>query len=407
MTPSAVPTYETGVFLGLNAIENAALIMNSPRCSFVRGLKVFMHHDVHSTVYRSDGRHRLITTEWSRYEDVGGNEEDFARMLEEFTGKIEAEWVFTTQNISSFVSGFDLEGLTNQAGRASSKPLIPLDGPRLDESFLGGYDEVLAKVLARRLEKSGRRRELLLAGHFLGRNEADEIGNVEELKRLLSGLALPDPVILLSGGNLAIDPLNPKLLATLPYAGRRSSAAVSAAGFEVTKLGLPLGIEATVNFLRNLGSKTGRETTAESFIDRELSALIPEIQWIVSEHLMGRQAVIVAEPHLAQALERFLHELGLRVGAVFELAFAPVGEYTAQVFTNPSPDTFCEFIEQNPPDLVMGNGVFKHLTTGKNPPYLELGFPSYRTHVLHPRPYLGFHGARCLIEAIFNMLILT
>ena len=395
MMPSAVPTYETGVFLALNAIENAALIMNSPRCPFVRGLKVFMHHDVRSTVYRADGRHRLITTEWSRYEDVGGNEEEFARMLGELAGEVEADWLFTAQNISSFVSGFDLQGLTAQAGRKSPKHLIPLDGPRLDESFLGGYDEVLAQVLLRLLAKNGRRSGLLLAGHLLARNEGDEAGNVDELRRLLSGLNLADPVILLSGGNLAIDPLNPEFLVTLPYAGRRCAAAISTAGFESTGTGLPLGIEGTARFLREIGSLTGRETEADSFIDRELAELIPEIQWIVSEHLTGRRAVIVAESHLAQALKGFLDELGLQIPAVLELT--PAGEY--------SPDAFFEIIEADPPDLVVGNGVYKHLADDRKTPYLELGFPSYRTHVLHPRPYLGFFGARCLIESMFNALI--
>ena len=69
---SLVPPYETGVFLGLNAVENAVVVANSPRCSFVRGLKVFVHNDLASTVYRSSGRHRLITTEWEGLEDALG-----------------------------------------------------------------------------------------------------------------------------------------------------------------------------------------------------------------------------------------------------------------------------------------------------------------------------------------------
>jgi nitrogenase molybdenum-iron protein alpha/beta subunit len=212
-------------------------------------------------------------------------------------------------------------------------------------------------------------------------------------------------VILFSGGNLAVDPLNPELLVTLPYAGRRSGEAISSAGFEGTGLGLPLGIEATAQFLRELGSQIGRDAQAESFIDSELSGLIPDIQWMVSEHLIGRRAVIVAEPHLAGALESFLGELGLRVTAVFEIAPVPTGEYQTESFPRPAPEAFLEFIGKNPPDLIVGNGVFKHLTTAQGPSYLELGFPSYRTHYLHPRPYLGFHGARCLIENIFNALL--
>ena len=97
---TAVPGFETGVFLAVNAIENSVLVMNSPRCPFVRGLKVFLHNDLFSTVYRATGRHRVITTEWMTYEDVGGNEEAFARLLRDLPAEVAGPWVFAFQNVS-------------------------------------------------------------------------------------------------------------------------------------------------------------------------------------------------------------------------------------------------------------------------------------------------------------------
>ena len=37
---SVTPTYETGVFLALNAIPNAIAVLSSPRCSFFRSLRI-------------------------------------------------------------------------------------------------------------------------------------------------------------------------------------------------------------------------------------------------------------------------------------------------------------------------------------------------------------------------------
>jgi nitrogenase molybdenum-iron protein alpha/beta subunit len=56
-------------------------------------------------------------------------------------------------------------------------------------------------------------------------------------------------------------------------------------------------------------------------------------------------------------------------------------------------------------DLVIGSSLFKYLTADRGIPYIELGFPSYLTHVLHPRPYLGFAGALCIIESLFDAVL--
>jgi nitrogenase molybdenum-iron protein alpha/beta subunit len=414
-TATVFPTYETGVFLGINALENSVLVMNSPRCSFVRGMKVFLHNDLFSTVYRATGRHRVITTEWMSYEDVGGNEEAFARLLRDLGGPADGQWVFAFQNISSLVSGFDLAGVSKSAGGKGKRVLVPLEGPRLDEDWLSGYDAVLAGVLGRILDGKGRRTEVVLAGNLFCRNEADETANVDELRSLLRALGVERPAILLAGGELRPSALRPRVALAMPYAGRRSEEALAAASIAVERVGLPVGIGGTVDWLRAAGRALGRGKAAEACIDRELSVLIPQVQWIVAEHLLGRKAAVVADAHLGAGLVRFLRELGLAVQGWFRTSQKPVDgtgrpdpscpAAECPVFDHPSAELFASFLSEREPDLVIGSSLFKYLAADHGIPSIELGFPSYLTHVLHPRPYFGFAGARCIIESLFDALL--
>ena len=226
---SAVPGYETGVFLAVNAIENSVLVMNSPRCPFVRGLKVFLHNDLGSTVYRATGRHRVVTTEWMTYEDVGGNEEAFVRFLRDLAAEVAGQWVFAFQHVSSRVPGFDLAGVAKAAGGKARRVPVPIEGPRLDEDWLGGYDAVVAGILGRVLDGKGRRTDVVLAGNLFCRNEADETANVDELRRLLAEVGVERPAILLAGGELPTTALRPRRVLCMPYAGRRTEGAFAAA----------------------------------------------------------------------------------------------------------------------------------------------------------------------------------
>lgn len=410
-----VPAYETGVFLGVNAIENSVLLMNSPRCPFVRGLKVFVHNDLGSTVYRATGRHRVITTEWAGYEDVGGGEAAFLRRLREAAGRHPGHWLFAFQNISSLVTGFDLRGALRAGGGAGRVVPVPLDGPRLDEDWLGGYDAVLGGVLRRVVSRRGRPVDLLLAGNLFCRNEDDERANVDELRRLLEALGVRRPAILLSGGRLPLEPLRPRATIALPYTGARAEEALRRAGAAPVRVGLPVGIEGTAEWLRAVGRTLGREPAAEACIERELRELVPAVQWIAAEHLLGRRAAVVADPHLGRALVRFLDEMGLSVPGWFVTGRGPEPagrrrgsrrrEPAGRVFVEPTVEQFASFLEDDPVDLVIGGSSFKYLTLDRGVPYVEIGFPSYLTHVLHPRPYLGFAGARCIVESLLNALL--
>jgi nitrogenase molybdenum-iron protein alpha/beta subunit len=321
------------------------------------------------------------------------------------TRKKPDSWIFTFQNISSFVSGFDLQGLTTLESAGGEGVLIPVQGPRLDRDWLKGYDEVMSKTAARLLDKNGRPVELLLAGHLFCRNEADETENVKELLRLAESIGIKETVVLLSGGELAMSGIKPAHVAAMPHGGEGSRKVLARYEPGFADLPLPVGIEGTAAWLRALGKATGREAEAVSSIERELSLLVPDIQHVVTEHLAGRNAVVVGDAHLGSALARFLGELGLEVEGLFNISFTAADGVDCPVYENPSADQFAAFLADNPVDIAVGSGVFGYLATRDKVEYVELGFPSYNTHALYPKPYLGFQGARCIVDRLFNALL--
>lgn len=405
--PSSVPAHETGVFLALNAIANAVLVTNSPRCSFFRGMKVFAHNDLASTVYDSLGHHRLITTEWKSYEEVMGDEETFSRMLQQAIRDFPDHWIFTFQNISSWITAFDLPGLSQLAGAQASQPVLALDGPRLDLDWLAGFDELLSKVLAHLLRPDAQAREcdLLMVGHRLCRNEADERANVAELRRHLDALGLHDSVVLLSGGELSLSALAPAACAVLPDAGVKCRSVLADRKLAQMSVPLPLGIRGTVEWLRSIGRLTGREQAAEELIDKELARLIPEIQWAVAEHLVGRTVAVVADPVLGRSLVDFLGEIGIQTRAVLTMSRSGKAEPGRNETVDPAPEQVADLFAGGDVDVVIGGGFFTQLALDADIPCVEIGFPAYLSHAIFPKPYLGFEGARYLIDALLNALL--
>jgi nitrogenase molybdenum-iron protein alpha/beta subunit len=62
-----------------------------------------------------------------------------------------------------------------------------------------------------------------------------------------------------------------------------------------------------------------------------------------------------------------------------------------------------EPIHRNEVDLVVTNSTGSHLMGGSTP-VMEIGYPSFFTHALYARPFLGFDGALAFIDSMGNAL---
>lgn len=400
---SATPTYETGVFLALNAIPNAIAVMNSPRCSFYRSLKLALVHDLRSTIYRSTGRHRIITSEWLGYEDVMGDEKQFSRALAQALELSGDDWLFAFQNISSCVAGFDIHGVTKELAERAGRDVIVIDGPKLSRDWLGGYAEVASALGRRVVAAGGRPVPIAIAGQLLGRNEHDELENVRELRRMLDALGWSEAPVLLSGDRLGQQPIAPEIVVEHPYAALPGSAP----GTRVRPSSLPIGISATTAWLEAIGAVSGRLEQARAFADRELRELLPDLKWLVLEHFAGKQAVVVGDPHFASAVAAALHELGVSVSARFYLARAS-SEASEDACWDPTPEMvehrMRELVREGAVDVVVGSDLFASLDVMKGLAQVTCGFPSYTRHAMFASPTYGYRGVRWMANELFGAL---
>ncbi len=79
---------------------------------------------------------------------------------------------------------------------------------------------------------------------------------------------------------------------------------------------LPLGIGGTVDWVRSIARPLGVEDAAERFLDRELAALAPRLEWILPRFCFGKSVMVFADRITLGPLAAFFEELGLQIAAV-------------------------------------------------------------------------------------------
>lgn len=394
------PSYETGVFLGIGALPDAILVMNSPWCGFVRSMKVALGHDLCGSLYRSDGLHRIATSEWMVVEDVMGAEDRFRRALERAAEDGRFRFVFGYQNISSLVSGFDLEGVCREAASGSAHAILPVSGPRLDGDWLDGYRAVVAPVerLVRLDPEDGE--GVAVVGGLFTRNEWDDLGNVAEMRRLMAALAADPVVVVPEGAPLDLEGPRRAILA-LPYA-------TGGAPEGSVPVPLPVGIEGTVGWLRAAAEVLGQTETAEALIAAELAELDALLRWPVLDGLTGRSAVVVADPVLGPALCAFLREIGMSVAAWFSTSRRAAEVAGVEVVADASVESAVPIVAgiraREDIDVVVGADLLGAVPGLDDLPRVTVGFPAYGAHAFHPAPYYGFAGVRRLVSDLLNAL---
>jgi hypothetical protein len=295
--------------------------------------------------------------------------------------------------------------------------------------------EALATGLPLTPSRTGEGRRVALVGYLWDRNEADHRANLAELRRLLGALDLELCSLWLAG-----EP-TPKLLGvqradwivSLPYGHRAASLLSKRLGCPLLPCELPFGLAATLRFVLTLGAATGRLAAAIAFLEQELSQVLAPLKWIVPFATLHRRIGYVGDPHLLRGLQ----EIAALVGAT--VPFAALTNLPAHARAAQSSDTSLLSSLELPGDLRELSGVdsrpaapdtllvypharelsaalerlgqeraldllvtnsFGFLTNHMG--VVEFGFPSYHSHFLCDRPFLGTRGFLALVERILN-----
>lgn len=409
--------YMLGVYLAINAMPDACLIVDGPDCSFFKGEYIYGNHDLRSTLLNAAGYGRIIYTDVTFQNIVLDRSNDILRTLSDAVQRGGFPLIFLTGMPMTTITDVQYEPLISKLRLSEGSSVITLPGKSLTHDWLGGYAQTLttlAESLPRRARaRNNRRDSVAIVGHFMHRNEADEQANVAELRRIFGALGL-DVVSIWPGGETYASMQNVRdagTIISLPFG--RNAARVLAEKFKATlvEVDVPFGFENTKRFVRTIAEHCGQDAKAEEFIDSELRECVPALERIIPRLFLHKKTFYAGAPHM---LDGFLDLARMTGMQVLGASLACAEGFRDQNILWPAadmPELFYEiqweqWVKKEPSiasraDVIVTDGS---LPFSPDAPIVEFGFPSYFSHAISPSPCLGFRGALCFLDRLADCL---
>lgn len=416
--PRLNASYLLGVYLGVNAVPDAYLLVDGPDCALYKAEFIYGQHDLGSSLLDCEGRHRIAYTS-TYYTNIAADREPaILRMLASLRQVEDCGVVLLCPLPLCAVAGTDYGRLIGKAG-ASGPPVLEVPSKSLSGDWLDGYGETL-KVLARGMDLSGagpRPGNVAIVGHLMDRTEPDQLGNLAELRRLLEGLGLNLVSVWLgneSYGRLS-EVKNAGAILSLPYGREAARILAGRLGARLLELEIPFGLGPTRRWIRKIAGALGLEERAEGLIREEMRTVVRRLEWVVSEVFLGKRAVFCGDPYLFEGFAELASDLGCELAGAAILGregharrmLQRLAPRVSKPLIEPSRSEWEAFWERrtlDPVDLVIQNSL---MAAPERPgsAVLEFGFPSYRHHALTENPFLGFKGCLSFVERMLNALV--
>ncbi|HEY3357265.1 MAG TPA: nitrogenase component 1 [Polyangia bacterium] len=400
--------YSTGVVLAVNAVRDAFLVLDAPACALWRPGFIQGHHDSTSTLWDAEGGHRFQITDTSTERIISGNLPGLAQQLQRISRAPGCGAILAAGFPMALISGTPYEAIWGSLTPAPSVPFFPVTGGSVSSDWLDGYAQtILALAKAVALPAATRRPEdVAIVGYMFDRGERDHVANLAELRRMLAGIGLnlvsvwPSGVAIAGLGAAA----SAGTILSFPYARDAAATLAGRLAAALVECDLPLGLRQSADWIRRVGRAVGREAEADAFAEQELARLVPRLEWAVEEIFLHATVIFAGDPVMVRPVARQIADVGGRMVAAAAMG-APhhaheLGSWADlpfPVYEAPSVSTM--FRAEPEVDCIIGAG-----DCGRRQRTVELGFPSYRSHAFHDRPYLGFEGALCLLGRVAENL---
>ncbi|MDI7267272.1 MAG: nitrogenase component 1 [Myxococcota bacterium] len=413
--------YLDGVYLAVNAIPDAYLIHDAHDCGYYNAERIAAGHDLLSSLMRWEQLNRVVRTNLDSPDYIMGGGDKLSKKLLQVGERYRPAIMFVARSNVVIATGHDATPVIRDLERKLGIPLVLIPDRNVEKDFIAGYLDALTGLfshLPSRSRRDDRRsgRRVAVAGYVFDRNEGDQRGNVQEIRRLLEGIGAEPGPFFLDGAafaRLSGFPV-PGTVVDLAsgWDGARTLAERWGAGYLPTAL--PVGLEGTAEWLMSVAGHLGLEDQARKFVDGEVGELAPMLQWLLPRYFSGRGVLVFADRLLLPPLVRFLEDLGMLVagagctsaGGGGRAADAPLPGNPRQVPRRMA--DLRRFVgdarHAGEVDLIIGNSIIRQVARGSGVPFVELGYPSNFHHVLFPSPYLGFSGVRVLVQRMINAM---
>ncbi len=411
--------YLNGVYVAIDAIPDIYLVVDGPYC-LVQKAEMQVAHNPASTLVSPAGVGRVVVTDIQTDTLVVANMAtnrgvDIRTVLTEVANLPEAGMVLISSMDFHEITRAPLDLYRRQVAPACRAPIGIIEGRSLEDDWLEGYARTLdqvAQIIALPSPEPAPER-VAIVGLLFDRAEGDHQGNLAELDRLVAALGLVLVSVWPSGVPTASLSAvqSAGTIVSLPYGRAAARTLAERLGATLVEVDLPLGPDATLDFLDALGNAVGRIAEARAFCSQEMDRIEAASSSLVHRHLVGRRAIVAGDPHVAAGLCNLLPTLGMEVASVIVQARAAalpsaqaerLRAYGA--WFEPSMD------ERIVDGLALDRDVEADIVIAPTlvpiaplrAAYLPFGYPNYLAHALLPQPFLGFKGTLWWIERLVS-----
>lgn len=405
------PSFAEGVLLAVNSISDAALAVEGPACARSKMERICRNHDLQSTLYSADGKHRMATTDRGPAR-VMGSLDAIREICRSMLRELEPSALFLLPFAPQQAMGMDLDSVAKELRANTSANIVPLESRALEGDWLDGWADVFTALAGLvdtpAVKPSG---SVSIVGLMHTRNEGDDLGNAAELTRLVECLGLEVAGIWASGGPVQqyLDACSGDILVALPHAAGFAQQLAEKTGATLVEAPLPLGIQGTTDFVRTMGGASGRGAEAEALAATETARCTAKLTNLVSLLADEISVAVLADPVLAPALHRALGEVGIEVPLTGVLSAHKLPDDVSALAGSVVPDpSFVGWAKSlgeaaaKGVQVAVGCGLTEVAAHKAGLEVVELGYPCHKTHFLTPAPYLGFSGFLRLIERLAN-----
>ncbi|MFW5852496.1 MAG: nitrogenase component 1, partial [Nanoarchaeota archaeon] len=198
---------------------------------------------------------------------------------------------------------------------------------------------------------------------------------------------------------------------SMPYAGKTAEIISKKTGAEVIELGLPFGLDGTKKWLLQVAEKTESIDEANDFIDTEMKAVLPLLEWLVPAFFRLKTFSFVGDPFLCESMCDALSEIDMK--PLYNVIFSTKNRLDRINIIRKLPEVnfsseLDEIVVEEIPDFFIGNSEGRGRIYDNGPyhiePYTEIGFPSYGTHFFYLAPYMGITGFLIFLNRMINSL---
>lgn len=415
-------TSTLGWYLAVNAIPDALLIVDGKDCVVQMATQIQGNHDLRSTLVSCESAHRILTTSFTPEDAWMPRDETLEQVLQYAVARRDVGVIMLGALRSASITEppYDMivETVAEQSGTA--KPMMTLPTRSLRDDWLSGYAEALAALaehLPLRSPSAPSERSVAIVGYLMDRGEDDHLANLRELGRLLQGIGAelvstwlqgtPSPELAEAG--------RARHIISFPYARDAAATLARRTGASLIETDLPMGLEGTSRWLRQIGGALGLESRAERFIDQELAEAAPRLEWLVSLLLTDLAVGFAGDPFLMRGFIEMAHELGLRVP--FRMIWAQESDEHRDleddvlddplVIVDPregeAREPFARLVKDQEIRMLVGNS-YALSELRPNVAAFELGYPSFHAHALTEHPFLGYRGCLSLVARMTERL---